>query len=151
VALAGIVPLLALAWREGRGTSMGSIFEWAGRAPANSLLASALAATILIAAALVAGHALARGRAGGAALDALSSLSFVTPAALLGVGLIGVWKRPSFGAIYGSTAILVIGFIARYGAVGIRACAVAFSQVPPTLEEAASTTGARYSRRMCGS
>jgi iron(III) transport system permease protein len=109
---------------------------------------SGLAATIVTVMAIVSGHALARGHRGSGALDTLSVLAFVTPAAVLGVGLVSVWNRPLTGAFYGSVAIVVIGFVARYAAVGLRACAIAFSQVSPTLEEAAAATGARYGRRL---
>jgi iron(III) transport system permease protein len=148
VAMAGLCPLVALAWRAFRGASVSTVFEWARAAPVNSLLVSAMAATIVTLTAAITGHALARGHPAGRALDAVSALAFITPAAVLGVGLIGLWNRPEIGPVYSSLAILVIGFVARYGAVGIRACAVAFGQVPTTLEESASAVGAGYGRRM---
>jgi hypothetical protein len=44
-------------------------------------------------------------------LDTLAMLAFVLPASVLGVGLIAVWNRPATGALYGSMAILVIGYV----------------------------------------
>jgi iron(III) transport system permease protein len=148
VALAGVCPILALAWRAARGASMSTVLDWARAAPVNSLVVSAVAASVVVLTGAIAGHALARGHPVGRALDAVSALAFITPAAVLGVGLIGLWNRPWTGGVYGSLGILVIGLVARYGVVGTRACAVAFSQVPSTLEDAASAVGAGYARRM---
>jgi iron(III) transport system permease protein len=148
VALTGLLPIGALALRAARGTSMSVILGWARAAPFNGLLVSAAAATIVTVMALVAGQALARGHRSGKALDTLSVLAFIMPAAVLGVGLISVWNRPLTAGLYSSVAIIVVGFIARYAAVGLRTCAVALRQVSPTLEEAAATTGARYGRRL---
>jgi iron(III) transport system permease protein len=148
VALLGLMPLAALALRAARAGSMAAVMGWAREAPLNSLLLAAAGATVVTLVAIVGGHALARGQRSAAALDGLQVLAFVTPAAVLGVGLVALWNRPLTGAVYDSMAIIVVGFVARYGAVGMRACAIAFSQVPVTLEEAAAVTGARYLRRM---
>src|SRR5262249_3154452 len=48
----------------------------------------------------------------------------------------------------GSTAILVIGYSARYAVVGIRAVSSVVLQSPLHLEEAAAACGAGYLRRL---
>jgi iron(III) transport system permease protein len=148
VALTGLVPVAALAARAVRAPSVLGLVEWASAAPLNSIAASAGAATVVTIVAIVAGHALARRLPPSGILDGVSVLAFITPAAVLGVGLIALWNRPATAGIYGSLAILVVGFVARYAVVGVRACAVAFSQVPVTMEEAAAASGARYGRRL---
>ena len=73
--------------------------------------------------------------------------AFVIPAAVLGVGLIAVWNHEATQAVYGSLAILVVGFVARYSVVGIRTAATLFTQSPEELEEAATAMGASFVRR----
>jgi iron(III) transport system permease protein len=150
VAVLSIAPLAALALRAWVGGGFAVAGAWLGRAPLNSLLTASAAATVVTAVAIVAGHAVARGIPGARWLDGLAILAFVTPATLLGVGLIQVWNRPATQAVYASLAIVVLGFVARYAAVGLRAMAVAVTQSPPSLEEAAAACGAHYPRRLLG-
>ncbi|HSB60220.1 MAG TPA: hypothetical protein VLI67_00780, partial [Vicinamibacteria bacterium] len=120
VAALSAAPVAALAWRAARGGDLGSLAGWTGRAPWNSLWTSAAAATVIVAVGLILGHAVARRTRGSAAFDALSVLAFVTPAGVLGVGLIAVWNRPALQSVYGTAAILVVGFVARYAVIGLR-------------------------------
>lgn len=143
-----LAPLLALGVRAWSGGGLAQVPRWLGRAPLNSLLSAAAAATLISVLGLVLGHAVARRVPGSGWLDALAVLAFVTPAAVLGVGLIDVWNRPSTQGVYGSLAILVVGFVARYAAVGVRTAAAAVTQTPVHLEEAAAACGAGYSRRL---
>jgi len=145
ISLAPLAVLLA------RATSSGGLVQlprWIGRAPWTSLLCGALAATAIAAVGFVLGHAAARRIRGAAALDALSVLAFITPAPVLGVGLIEVWNRPWTQVVYGSVAILVLGFVARYTVVGLRAVSSVVLQSPPHLEEAGASAGAGALRRL---
>ena len=63
-------------------------------------------------------------------------------------GFIAAWNRPSLQAIYGTSAIVVLAFAARYGAVGMRTAAVSFSQGSEHYEEAAAVAGAPFLRRL---
>jgi iron(III) transport system permease protein len=148
VAFAGALPLGALALRAARGSGFGQLPQWIGQAPWTSLSTAVVAATGIAAAGLVIGHAAARGLRGASLLDALAVLAFVTPASVLGVGLIGVWNRRATSALYSSVAILAIGYTARYSVVGIRAVASVVLQSPLDLEEAAAAAGARFWRRL---
>ena len=87
-------------------------------------------------------------RRGGVGLDAVAVLAFVTPASVLGVGLIAAWNRPSLQAVYGTSAIVALALAARYSAVGLRTAAVSFSQASEHYEEAAAIGGARFLRRL---
>ena len=146
VALATLVPLVGLAWRA--RTGIAALQDWIGSGLQNSIVPAAIAATLLIGIAVVLGRAIALGRAGATALDALMVLAFVTPAAVLGVGLIGVWNRPATQTIYGSLAIIVIGFVARYAVLPTRTFAIAVAQASPHLEESARVQGAWFLRRL---
>ena len=141
-----VVPLLGLAIRALRDGGFNQIEI--GTSAWNSIVPSALAATVLTTVGIVVGRAVARGRPGSSVLDGIAVLAFVTPAAVLGVGIIMVWNRPSTAALYRSVAILAVGFAARYAAIPSRAIAVAIAQSSPHLEEAAAVHGAGFLRRM---
>jgi iron(III) transport system permease protein len=114
----------------------------------NGVLAAGAAATGIVAVGLVIGHASARGVRGGSTLDALSTLAFLTPASVLGLGLISLWNRPGTQIVYGTLGILAVGYMARYFVVGIRVVASSVTQSPVHLEEAAASLGAHFGRRL---
>jgi iron(III) transport system permease protein len=147
-AATSLAPLLTLTLHAATRGGLSRLGQWLGDAPWNGLRASALAAVVMTAVALVLGHSLARrGRAGGW-LDAVATLAFLLPSSILGVGIIAAWNHPATSWVYGSYAVLVVGFVARYSAVATRTFAGAVAQVPASLEEAARTVGAGYLRRL---
>lgn len=148
--LVTLAPLLLLLLRAARGGGLTQLPRWLGSAPWNSLLSGAIAATVIAALGFILGHATARRIRGATSLDALSMLAFITPAPVLGVGLIAVWNRGWTQAVYGSLAILVVGFVARYAVVALRTVSSVTLQIPRHLEEAAATAGAGAWRRLGG-
>ena len=116
-----------------------------GRASAQS---AAAAATGIVFLALPLAHALVRSRRAARLPDTVAVLAFVTPAAVLGVGLIQTWNRPATSWVYGSLAIVVLAFVARYAAVGLRTCTSVLGQRSARLEESAAVLGAGYLRRL---
>lgn len=147
VALA-LLPIVSLFVRAASGGGFSRLPNWLGQAPWTSLVTAILAALVIAVLGLVLGHAAGRALPGARALDGLAVLSFVMPAPVLGVGIIGVWNRPATTFLYGSIAVLVIGSIARYAVVGIRSVAAVIVQIPRHFEEAAQTTGASFVRRL---
>ena len=147
-ALLSIAPIAALAARALSGGGFAQVSAWISRAPWNSLGSAAVAATVVVAIGLVVGHAAARRLPGAAFLDAAAVLAFVTPAALLGVGIVGLWNRPGLQWVYAGTGILVVGYVARYAVLGVRTIGALVAQTPPHLEEAAAVAGAGYARRL---
>ncbi len=146
-ALVSAAPILALVWRAG-WQGLAQAPTWMGGSLWNGLGAAALAAAAVVGLGLTAAWAVARQRAGAAVIDATLMVGFLTPAAVLGVGIITVWNRPSTQAIYGSLAVVVLGLVARYAAVGVRALTVVIRQSPLHWEDAAAVFGARFGRRM---
>ena len=142
-AVLSVTPIAALAVRALSGGGFAQVGAWISRAPANSLSSAAVAATAIVAIGLVVGHAAARRLPGAALLDAAAVLSFVTPAALLGVGLVGLWNRPGLQWVYATPGILVVGYVARYAVLGVRTIGALVAQTPHHLEEAAATVGRR--------
>jgi iron(III) transport system permease protein len=147
-AAASVLPLAVLTAYAAAREGFGQVTRWTGDAPWNGIRASAVAAAVMTAVALVLGGALARGRRVGAWLDGLAMLAFILPPSILGVGIVGAWNRPATTWLYASFGILVIGFVARYSAVATRTFAAAAAQIPPSLEDAARTLGAGYIRRL---
>ena len=147
-AMVSVAPIAALAWRALSGDGLAEAGRWMGRAPWNSLSSSAVAATAIIGIGLVVGHAAARRLRGAAVLDAAAVLAFVAPAAILGIGLIGLWNRPALQWVYGSTGILVVGYVARYAVIGVRTIGSLVAQTPLHVEDAAAAAGAGSWRRL---
>jgi iron(III) transport system permease protein len=148
LALLAVTPLLALTWRALKGNGFAQVPAWIGNSLTNSLVESALAATLVTVIGLIVGWAIARKKPGARFLDAIAVLAFVTPAAVLGVGLIAAWNRPATQLVYSSLAILVFGFTARYGVIGVRTIASSIVQSSPRLEETAAAYGAGFTRRL---
>jgi len=147
-ALVPLTPIAALAARAARGNGFSDLSRWIGASVWTSLIDAFAAATAILLLALIIGHAAARGRRGGAALDGLGVLAFVMPASVLGVGVITTWNRPWLQPVYGTSAIVALAFAARYSAIGLRVAAVSFAQGSEHLEEAAAMAGARFLRRL---
>ncbi len=143
-----MAPIAALALRAQRGGGFAAAPEWIGTSLGNSLMAGGLAATGICLMGLVTGHGVARRRAGAAVLDALSVLAFLTPAVLLGIGLIALWNRPATAFLYGGIGMIVVGYMGRYAVVGLRTLTILIAQSSPHLEESAAAAGAGYLRRL---
>ncbi len=146
ITIAGTAPFFGLSIPAAAGFSR--VGEWLGAAPVNSVIAASVAATVITGFGVVLGHGLVRHEMGARLFDALAVLGFVLPASVLGVGMIGTWNRAPTQAVYTTLAIITIAFIARYGVLGIRACAAVIAQSPPEMEHAAMVFGAGYLRRL---
>lgn len=148
VMIALVVPL-ALLLREALGVrSWAATVGGSSPAIANSLLFAATGATLTTGVGLVLGYARARARR---SVSFLADLSFVAlfsvPSTVIGVGLISLWNRPGLlGTLYGTDAMLLIGYMARFLPVAALGTAAAVRQVPSSHEEAAATAGAGWVR-----
>ncbi len=147
VTMLSVAPVLALAVRAGPD-GLAEMPTWIRSSLWNSLRAAGLAATVITALGLTGAWAFARGRGSGRILDATLMLGFLTPAAVLGLGLIATWNHDLTRAVYGGTAILVLGLVARYAIVGVRVMATAIAQSPRSLEEAGAVFGAGPLRQL---
>ncbi|WP_394846837.1 hypothetical protein LZC95_05150 [Pendulispora brunnea] len=148
-AAAGLVaafPLFALAARAVPG--VGRCWSWTGSSLVNSLAVSGAAAAMTMSIALFAGHALARGSVWASAMDRVAATGFFLPSAVLGSGIIAAWNHPATQVLYGSLAIIIVGFVARYTALGLRIVAASIANTSRAYEDAASVAGAGYFRRL---
>ncbi len=148
LAVAATAPLAGLAWRAMRGSGLASVGSWLGGSLWTSLETAVAAAAVSLVIACLVGHALVENLAIGRVLDTLLFLAFLTPAAVLGVGLITAWNRPETWWLYRGWAILVVAGAARYAIIAVRTATVAFAQSSPRIEEAGQVAGAGYVRRL---
>ena len=151
IATALALPLLILA-REALGarslaTAAGSI-----QAIVNSLRLAAVGATIVVAVALCVGYAQARASRGvRLAAQVLLVVLFAVPSTIIGVGLIGLWNRPGpFGVLYGTDAMLLLAYLARFVPVATLILAAMTQTVSASQEEAAAVSGVGWFRTMRG-
>jgi iron(III) transport system permease protein len=142
------VPVGVLGWVATSGGGVGRVGPFLGNALWVGPAAGAAAATVVVAVGLVVGRARVHGVPGAGVADGAAMLSFFVPSALLGVGIVAQWNRPATAAIYDGVAILVVGYVARYVAIGVRAAGVIVAQSHPHLEEAAAASGAGLARRV---
>jgi iron(III) transport system permease protein len=150
VAIASGLPLIVLV-REALGAdSVRAVFEGSGRAIWNSLLLATIGATCVVIVAAWLGYARARASTWvGRFADALFVVVFAVPSTIVGVGLIGLWNRSGIaGALYGTDAMLILGYLARFVPVAALAIAAATRYVPTSHEEAAAVSGAGWVRTM---
>ena len=150
VAVAVVLPVVALAREAVNVRVVRAAFDGSGEAIANSLILSAAGATVVTAVAGCLGYGRARARNRIASLaDTLFIVLFAVPSTIVGVGLIGLWNRPGvFGAIYGSDSMFILAYLARFVPVAALIFAAAVLYVPVSHEEAAAAAGAGWLRTM---
>lgn len=142
-----LLPIAALALKAGLGGGFVEAGRWVGGSLVNSLLGAGLAATGIVGLGAALGYGYARRLSCARFFDLVGVMAFLAPAVLLGIGFIALWNRPATQRIYGGIAIIVFGYVARYGIIGIRAVAVAVAQSPVSLEQTAAVFGAGFARR----
>jgi iron(III) transport system permease protein len=143
-----LAPFLALGWHAAKRGGFSEVHRWLGDAVGSGLGASASAAVVVTPLALIIGLELARRARIGVWLDAVAVLAFILPSSILGVGMILAWNHRSTQWLYQTPAILAVGFVARYAAIGIRTFAAVAAQLPTSLDDAARVAGAGYLGRL---
>jgi len=72
---------------------------------------------------------------------------FAVPATIIGIGIITLWNRPGIlGDLYQSPGIVVFAYFSRFLPIGALLCAAFIRRVPAGAEEAATVSGASWSR-----
>ena len=148
MALAVILPIALLSREALAAQSPAAVLAGSGRAIFNSVMLAGVGATAVVAVAIFIGYAGARAtRRLGQSADILFIVLFAVPSTIVGVGLIGLWNRPGWvGTLYGTDAMLLLGYLARFVPVATLALAAGIRQIPRSHEEAAAVSGARWSR-----
>jgi len=74
----------------------------------------------------------------------LTLLLLALPGSVIGIGLIGLWNHPVTNFIYATPAIIILGYLAQYAMLPLRAVSSSLAAVPRSLEEAAWLSGAGW-------
>lgn len=103
-----------------------------------SIIVAGVAAALMTGLAFIIAHQLVRieGRRR-LALEYLIHLPLALPAILLGIALIQIWNRPMTAWFYGSSGMVVLGYMAHFIPFAFRIVAAHCEQIHPHLEESA--------------
>ena len=150
VVVALMVPLAILVREALDARSIAAVIRGSGGAIVTSVGLSTAGATAVVAVAVWLGYA--RSRAGvrtGQGADVLFVTAFAVPSTIIGIALIGLWNRPGWlGHLYGTNAMLLLGYLARFLPVAALVLAASARYVPTSHEEAAAVGGAGWIRTM---
>jgi iron(III) transport system permease protein len=115
-----------------------------------SLLLAALGATLVVPVGGILGYARARATSRFAsAVDALWVVLFAVPSTIVGVALIGMWNRSGpAGMLYGTLAMLLLVYLARFVPVAALITAASVRQIPQSHEESAAVAGVGWLRTL---
>ncbi|HYZ64539.1 MAG TPA: iron ABC transporter permease [Acetobacteraceae bacterium] len=108
----------------------------------HSFTYSAATACLAVALALAVAYVVSRGLAGpaGGVLSLLCMAPLVIPGIVLAIGFYAAWAQPPI-ALYGTAAILVFGFTARFLPIAYTSCLAAMRALNPEMEEAVRILG----------
>lgn len=147
--LGSILPVSVLFWEALSGGAMREAIVRAQDSLVRSLVYATLGATLLTGVGFVAGYLIySRALRIWKSLDSLTIFLFALPSTVLGIGMVTVWNRPATAFIYGTPAILLLGYLVQYSAITSRVCVSTLVQMPSRMEEAAQVVGAGWIRRM---
>jgi iron(III) transport system permease protein len=159
-ALAGVVLVIAMALafpllilvREALGARSLATAADSIDAIANSLQLAAVGATVTVAVAVCLGYVQARASHGVRfAAHVFLVVVFAVPSTIIGVGLIGLWNRPGLlGVLYGTDAMLLLAYLARFVPVATLILAAATQTVSVSQEEASAVSGVGWLRTVRG-
>ena len=118
------------------------------RAIKNSLILAVLAATIAVLVGTAVGWIDLRTKLPGRRLlDYAALVPLGLPGIVMAVALIQFWLSMPI-ALYGTMAILLLAYVARYMPLGVRSANSALQQIDPSLEESARILGASWGMTM---
>lgn len=114
----------------------------------NSFVSATLAATFGLIISCVMAYFLKRTKVKGKGIpDFLITVGSGTPSVVIALSLIMTMSGKFVINIYNTLAIMVIAYMIKYMLMGMRTVVSAFSQISPSLEEAAQISGAGWLRR----
>lgn len=115
----------------------------------SSFILAFVAATLMIILGFFIAYVIERtGDRGRSLVDILTFIPFAVPATVIGIGLIKVWNRPLIDVVYGSSFIIIFGYVSRFIPFVIRAISANLKQVHKNLEEAAIITDKSWLKRI---
>ena len=150
IVVALMLPLAILVSEAMGARSLAVVILGSGDAIVTSVLLSMAGATVVVGVAVWLGYARARaGVRAGQGADVVFVAAFAVPSTIVGIALIGLWNRPGWpGELYGTHAMLILGYLARFLPVAALVLAASARYVPASHEEAAAVGGAGWIRTM---
>ncbi len=143
-----LLPISILLWEALSGGAMHEAVVRARDSLMRSLAYAAVGASLLTTAGFLLGYLIYnRTLRIWKGLDSLSVFLFALPSTVIGIGMVTVWNHPATGFIYGTPAILLLGYLAQYSAIASRISVSTLAQMPKGMEEAAQVAGAGWLRR----
>jgi len=144
-----VVPILVLVIRSAGADAYAEALDRAGASLLRSLEYAAIGATLLTFVGFFTGY-IVHGRVFSfwRSVDSLSIFLLALPSTVIGIGLISLWNTPWTNFVYGTPAIIVLGYLAKYTALASRISVTQLAQIPPSMEEAAQVAGAGWFRRV---
>ena len=112
-----------------------------------TILAMVAATVIVLLSCLLGGSLWGKKRRYRGFLDFFYHMPLAIPATVLGIGLIYTWNHPATQMIYGTAAILVIAYAARFIPFSLQAILAGMRQISPNLREAALLYQASWCKR----
>jgi iron(III) transport system permease protein len=82
-------------------------------------------------------------------LEYMTQLPFAIPAILLGVAMIKLWNHPVTAWLYGSSFMIVLGYVAHFIPFSIRATLSSLKQINPHLEEIGHLVSNNWMKTIC--
>ena len=145
VSLAIVLPVVVL-WGESGDLADAVQGSWASIRI--SLVLAAIGATVVAPVGATLGYARARASSTvGSVTDVVWMVLFAVPSTIVGIALIGLWNRSGpVGLMYGTVAMLVLVYLARFLPMAALIVAASVRQIPVSHEEAALVAGADWSR-----
>ncbi|MEO6022470.1 MAG: iron ABC transporter permease [Burkholderiales bacterium] len=139
------LPLSVLVVESASISAYVDAFSRASDSIVRSLAFSVIGATLLTVLGFFCGY-LIHGRALSLwrGVDVLGLFLFTLPGTVIGIGLIGLWNTPITNVIYGTSAIIILGYLVQYTALPMRITAAILGHIPRSLEQAAELTGASW-------
>jgi iron(III) transport system permease protein len=147
--LSVITPLFVLLINSGSLTAYVKAFQTASSQIIGSFILAFTAATLMVILGFFIAYVIERTKIRGRAfIDILTFIPFAVPATVLGIGLIKVWNRPAVEIIYGSSLIIIFGYVSRFIPFVVRAISANLKQMNKNLEEAALLADVGWLKRV---
>ena len=148
-ALVVITPLFSLAMQAGSWETYLRALRVVSDSLMRSVFLAAVGATALTALGFFVGYLIhTRALPIWRLVDAGTVLLFALPSTVIGMGLIALWNRPAANLIYATPLIILFGYLAQYTALTGRVTVAGLTLVPTSMEEAAASAGASWTRRL---
>ena len=144
-----LLPLIVLVVRSSSFATYTAAFRVASDSLQRSLMYAAVGASGLVVIGFFLGYLIQRqSMPFWRAADALLIFLFALPGTVIGIGLVSLWNRSWTNFVYGTAAIIILGYLAKYAALTSRITASVLMLIPKSMEEAGQAAGIPWLRRI---